>query len=157
MDPDHRRIYKLFISSQHPTVLRQIGWTPGEDERRSKTFASERDAYTILSQLPALARWAPRFEGIFTVAHITGANGNSISHRYLLDCCYGLEYIPHGPSRKLQAFLGGGHPHLDDAVVRFKAAGIAYLRDASVFLPEDPMAFKIIDFAVREFEPSMIS
>lgn len=63
-----------------------------------------------------------------------------------------MEYI-RGGSVKLGLYPVGSRPHhIELALAAFHDVGIHHLIDTSVFFPDDPDAFKFIDFAVEEFQ-----
>jgi len=101
---------------------------------------------------PRIRDHVPHFYGHVEVSDVLGENRDSIAGRYLLDCCYSLEYV-NGNELKLGFYAGQAcPPHIDKLLKHMEAAGIDYLLDASVFMPDHSKSFKIIDFATREIE-----
>lgn len=145
-DTESACVYKIFIGPSHPN-----GYSCEDEERRRKVFRSECEAYEILSQDELLRSHAPKFFGTVTIDDVLDENGQSEADRYLLDCCYKMEFIE-GNACKIGA-LESVFPHLRQAVRHFQDAGVAYMKDCCVFFPEDKQQFKFIDFATKEFEP----
>lgn len=143
--------YKLFASGQHPTNVRQNLTRPKDDQRRRNTFHSECAAYRLAGQDPYLRNHVPRFAGQFQIQDVIDGD-RSVAHNYMRDCCYAMEYIAGTPT-KLGSYPSDSCPaHINKALSAFRDAGIHYLKDASVFFPDDPENFKFIDFATEEFE-----
>jgi hypothetical protein len=142
-------VYKLFIGFRHHTSVSQGLVDPEDDHRRLKTFGSECQAYEIAAQDAFLRDHIP---GSFQRCEIVDVveYGESIATKYLLPCCYAMEYIE-GEADKLRAVE---HlRHIREAQSVFHRAGIAHISDASVFFATDPQKFKFIDFAVEAFPP----
>ena len=149
---DGERLFKLFINGKHPSNVSQGLTHPDHDGQRRRTFAAECEAYEIAMSHPRIRRHVPQFYGRVEVNDVVDQRGNSVANDYLLDCCYSLEYVS-GNERKLGVYVGGEHPqHLAELLKDMDAAGIGYLLDASVLMPEDSESFQIIDFATREIE-----
>jgi hypothetical protein len=145
---DKQRVFKLFISDNHRTNTCQSLKPDVELIRR--TFQSECWAYGLAHQHSYLTKHVPAFYGTVPVVDIIDSNGKSLSNQYLLDFCYSLAFV-HGPAEKLSAYLGTS-AHVDELARAFNEKGIRYFRDASVFNPNDGETFKVIDFAMEEFE-----
>ena len=144
------RVYKLFISTQHNMNVSQGLTNPERQDCCRKTFQSECEAYERAGLDPYLCAHIPRFFERCAVEDVADSTG-SISNRYILDCCYGMEYIA-GEDRKLGTFRPEEYPdHIRTALDAFREAGIHHVKDASVFFPEDRDMFIFIDFAIEEF------
>ena len=143
--------YKLFVSGLHPTNVSQNLARPVDDDRRRKTFLSECEAYERAALHPLLRDHIPRFFHQCEVANVTEAGG-SVGCRYLLNCCYAMEFIA-GVDTKLGELSGNLPNHIEKALDAFHEAGIHHVTDASVFCPADPPTSRFIDFATVEFEP----
>jgi hypothetical protein len=142
------RAYKLFIGPRHA----RKPYPESDETRRRKAFASECDAYNIVSGNGALKICAPLFYGTLVVTDVIGRAGDSVKDQYLLNCCYEMEFLI-GPSPvKIGVCTSSGWQHISDAQSAFWKAGIKHMTDCSVFFPEDTKKFKIIDFATEEFE-----
>jgi hypothetical protein len=141
--------YKLFVSGNHPTNVGQGLTRPVDEERRRKTFLSECLAYERAAQHPFLCYHIPHSFHRPAVADVTDSTG-VVSHLYLLDCCYAMEYID-GDAWKLGELLDRP-THIEQALQVFREAGIRHLSDVSIFYPDDSQNFKFIDFAIEEFQ-----
>lgn len=116
-------------------------------EQVQRLFQAECEAYKRIQVDPWLSQHVPKFFGSAAVVDIIDATGNSVAPQYALDCCYRMEFVP-GDEVKLTADgLRERYPHLQEAQARFAEHGINVL-DSSVWSPEDPAAFKLIDFRV---------
>ena len=148
-------VYKLFISGRHERNLSQLcDDTPEARLQRQNTFAAECEAYVLAGRDPWLRLHIP---GSFMRCHIADVRDAacvSVSDRYMLDRCYAIGYIS-GKDRKLGALRAVGcvPPHIKEALLEFRARGICYLEDVSIFFHDDPERFIFIDFATNDFPP----
>lgn len=150
---DGTKVFKLFINCSHPTNVSQWLTMPEHDKQRRDTFDTECDAYEIALKHPSILLHVPHFYGRVEISDVLDQEGNSVACHYLLDCCYAIEYLD-GDDVKLGSYSDEDiPPHLRDFIMAMQAVGIAYVKDASVFMPDDAEGFKIIDFATREVEP----
>jgi hypothetical protein len=144
------RVYKLFLSGTHPENISQRLTRPEDEDRRHKTFLSECGAYEVATEDDFLKQHIPQYYGRCAIDDVQ-ESGRSIGSHYNLRDCYIFEYID---ARSPQKWLGidPGLKHIEKARQAFRAVDIQYTHDACVFLAEDPKRFKVIDFAMREFE-----
>lgn len=134
-----RRAYKLFRRARNDASNRVT----------RRIFAAESRSYRILEQHPELQRHAPRFFGEYTVTSVRGRQGVSQSSRYLLDCCYSVEWL-NGDDLKVFGVPAKSRPAILALMHRFEAVGIQYMADASVFDWNEPFRAKFIDFATSD-------
>jgi hypothetical protein len=147
------KAYKLFLSGpDSPPRQTRAG--------RKRVFESQCEAFRSLSKDPWLQGHAATFFGNCTIDDVIGADGTSVKHDYLLDCCYSLELLDLGEvvqetglyRNESKAWPAGYDDrwYMKEARARFKALGISTL-DASVVFPNDPEAFKFIDFEIENY------
>jgi hypothetical protein len=90
----------------------------------------------------------PRFFGHRYIHGVCERNGNNVSSRYLLDCCYEISFVG-GDAEKLFG-VQKRLPIVEELIGEFREQGITYLKDASAFNLDDPASICIIDFGVED-------
>ncbi len=148
--PKSKLVSKQFISGRHPTNITQGLTRPEDDERRRKTCMSECKAYDCAAQHPFLRNHIAQSFRRCVVENVTGPAG-SVADRYILDCCYAMEYIEGVPMKLGDLFIESRPHHIRKALTAFREAGILHLTDPSIFSLDDPEEFRFIDFAIEEF------
>jgi hypothetical protein len=148
--PGSTLVYKLFVSGKHPTNESQGLTRPQDNDRRRNTFMSECEAYDRAAQHPFLRDHISQSFRRCVVEDVTGPAG-SVADRYMLDCCYAIEYIEGVPRKLGELFIESRPDHIRKALRAFREAGILHLTDPSIFFPDDPEKFRFIDFAIEEF------
>lgn len=148
LSEDRKLIYKVFVGPNHPSK----GYTPDDEQRRRNTFDAECNAYKIASQDSALNSHVPGFFDRTKIEDILTNQNVSVRGEYLIDCCYGMEFIDGGQPDKI-GLCRSAYPHIKEAERVFRRAGVDYMEDCSVFFAHDEQNFKFIDFAVQEFPP----
>lgn len=144
------RALKLFFAkdtSQFEFKDRQ--W---ENDIRKMVFNDEVCAYEIANSCPDLLPYVPNFFCKRSFSSITSESGQDVSHLYLLDCCYEIEFI-NGTFKKLSNLTLHGTPEQEVAQITalFKAAGINHTIDADATTSDDLQKIeKIIDFSMRD-------
>lgn len=143
-DSTGRWVFKLFKSSKHPDFRNDSmpAWMLRE------LYASELEAYTLVSKHLDLVAHVPSFGGPISVASVTDTAGLDITSMFLADCCLKLGRIG-GQESKLNNVLGQ-HLHLSDFSKRLHEVGVAFDRDASVFEAHDSVRFVVFDFRTKE-------
>jgi hypothetical protein len=144
-EPIGQFAYKLFKSPRHPGNRDD----PMSECRIRDYFRSELDAYAIVSASPQLARHVARFYGVPPVRAVIEEDGEDKSEHFLLDCCLKLERLQ-GQDEKL-GNLRERFPHLEEFGGQLQQAGVNHVRDSSVFNPDDPERFKLIDIATFDW------
>jgi hypothetical protein len=146
--PDNGRVHKVFRKQQHNNLL---GDDHGEHELvlRRAVFQAERDAYFIATHNDAIRPFVPAYHGPTRVGRVLVAAGEDISDRYLLDCCYVIDFVD-GEAAKLTQNLANQHPHLLAVTQAFAENGVNHWQDGAVFHPSDPARTKIIDFGTKD-------
>lgn len=150
--PKSLLVYKLFISGRHPTNISQDLTRPEDDGRRRKTCMSECKAYDRAAQHSFLCNHIAQSFCRCVVEDVTDPAG-SVADRYILDCCYAMEYIEGVPMKLGNLFIESRPYHIRKALTAFREAGILHLTDPSIFSLDDPEKFRFIDFAVEEYPP----
>ena len=148
--PDDGRVYKVFRREPQNNLL-GVGEGQGEHEPalRRAVFEAERNAYVIAIGVAAISPFVPTYHGITEVDQVLDAAGADISDRYLLDCCYVVDFV-NGEVVDLTPNLVAQHPHLQAVTQAFVANGINHWNDGAVFHPANPAQTKIIDFATKD-------
>jgi hypothetical protein len=121
----------------------------GDEARVRRVFASEVTAFERAASCVEANALAPQFFGVKSVESVLDERGLEISHDFLLDCAYEMEFIA-------GTFIKLGALSLEKSLpVRrlFERCGIRYLSDASVTLSPEGEISRVIDFAIEEFEP----
>lgn len=117
--------------------------------RSSEVFKSEVEAYSLLSQNSTMARRAPAFFGTNKrEVRVTDGKAIDVTREYFTHFMYQMEFC------SLQFRELGSFPfeQTEDLRQQFKAIGIHHLSDASIGCGAEGGEFKLIDFAVQEFE-----
>lgn len=140
----------VFFSADRLVVYKLFRRGLNDEQRRRDTFASEVAAYHIAMADPFLSRHAAPFLSALKIEDVL-QEGLSISRRYLLDCCYMLGFLPGHPVKFRVLPAGPRYEHLHSAAELFSRAAIDRLGDSSVFNPENPVAFRFIDFATSRW------
>ena len=156
---------KLFKSYDHPqlngTGKQEIGEFKTH-EYHTKVFETEIKAYELVQQSELLKKYTPQYYGTTSVVKIT-ENGNDITHQFLKNCCFSIEFID-GYEKKvslirndtallnyLENNLG---LNLAEIIKEFNRLGINYLTDSTAIFNDNE--FKIIDFGTIDsvdFQP----
>ena len=144
-EPTGQFAYKLFKSPRHPDSRDD----PMSERRIRDYFRSELDAYEIVSASPELSRHVARIYGAPTLEAVIEEDGEDKSEHFLLDCCLKLERLQ-GQDSKL-GNVRDRFPHLEEFVGQLQRAGVRHVIDSSVFNPDDPERFKLIDIATRDW------
>jgi hypothetical protein len=137
-------VFKLFKSSKHTDFRND----PMPDWMLHQLYASELEAYTLVSKHPDLVAHVPSFGGPMSVASVTNTAGGDITSMFLADCCLKLGRIE-GQEAKLNSLVDQ-HVHLSEFSNRLRQVDVLFDRDASVFEPSDPSKFVVFDFRTRE-------
>lgn len=146
-DPANGLVYKLF-KRRPANALANEGHGEHEPELRRAAFNAERDAHLIAMRVASLRPYVPTFHGTVVVDRVYDGEAD-ISDRYLLDCCYVIDFVDGEPT-KLAPFLVEQHEHLREVTAAFGACGITHWHDGAVFHPGDKTRTKIIDFATKD-------
>lgn len=142
--PGENCVYKLFKSSQHDERSKVEPY----DNYARAVFQSEVSAYQIAMNSGSLRQYVPEFYDVVAIESITGDTLGYDTQKFLLDCCYKIEFIE-GTAVKMADALCI-NPDIQGILNEFIPSGIQYVRDASVFYPKDLNKMKIIDFAVQD-------
>jgi hypothetical protein len=145
---DDGRVYKVFRREPQNNLLGE-GHGEHEPALRRAVFEAERDAYVIATGVAAISPFVPIYHGTTEVDQVLDAAGADISDRYLLDCCYVVDFV-NGAVGDLTQNLVDQHPHLQAVTQAFGANGINHWNDGAVFHPANPAQTKIIDFATMD-------
>lgn len=87
---------------------------------RRAAFNSEVAAYQIAMEVEAIRPLIPVFHGTIVVDQVLDENDTDISEKYLLDCCYVIDFVEGGPPDKFTPAVADQYPHpaYADGVVR---------------------------------------
>ena len=136
---DGRTVYKLF---------RRFRADPEGNGVRA-LFEAESAAYRRAHEHEELRAHVPTFHGTATIQDVTAQDGSSISKRYHLPCCYGLERLP-GEGRKYGWLPKEVQPAAEALAERFEAAGINHVRDGDFFGWQNPSSMVLVDIATYD-------
>jgi hypothetical protein len=147
-NPHNGRVYKVFRKQQQNDSLND---DLGEYQPilRRTVFNAEKAAYEIAANNHAIRPFVPTFHGVIEIGQVMDSDGNDISERYLLDCCYVVDFVD-GEVTDLTQNLVNQHAHLRFLTESLALTGINHWRDGAVFHPSDPDRTKIIDFATKD-------
>jgi hypothetical protein len=145
---ENGRVYKLFKEHDQSNQLGDLG--DQEPVLRRAAFNSEVEAYQIAMEVDAIRPLIPKFHGPVVVDQVLDENDTDISDRYLLDCCYAIDFVEGGPPAKFAPEVAAQHPHLQALTAAFAANGINYWHDGAVFNPANPAMTKVVDFALKD-------
>lgn len=133
--PADGTVAKLFRAVEDPALMQEA----------LDVFGAECAAYEILGEHADLAVHAPEYHGQLAVESVEDDRGFDWSPRYMLDCCYVMEWLE--PPEASVFEVTEAWPHVLALMAAFQAVGIAYVSDASVFGWDVPRTTKLIDFA----------
>ncbi len=144
--PYNGKVYKLFKVRGENDLL-DLG--DQEPIRRRAVFKSEVAAYEIAMTVDAIRPLIPTFHGKVVVSQVLDAKGTDISDRYLLDCCYVIDYVE-GDHAKFSRAIAAQYTHLQALTAAFEAHGIHHWHDGAVFNTADSALTKVVDFALKD-------
>jgi hypothetical protein len=146
--PNSGTIFKLFRERDENNQLGDLG--DHEPVLRRAAFDSEVAAYQIAMESDDIRPLVPTFHGSVVIDQVLGVDGMDISHQFLLECCYIIDFVEGAAPVKFTTAMANLHAHLQAAIVKFEANEIRYWYDGAVFHPAEPALTKIIDFALED-------
>ncbi len=161
VDQCSNKVLKLFKSYDHPDLSGTGKEEIGEERTntfRRKVYETEREAYEIVQGSNILIEYTPQYFGPVQIEFVKRGNID-VSHYYLTDCCFELEYIQGDCSKfcQLKSNVKDDerfYNELTSLENEFLRKGINYIIDSSIII--NATNFKIIDFATIDpigFEP----
>ena len=146
--PENGRVYKLFKERDENDQLGDLG--DQEPILRRAAFNSEVSAYEIAMSIPSIRPLVPTFYGQVVVDKVLAVDGSDISDRYLLDCCYVIDFVEGPAPAKFTREIAAQHAHLQTLTATFEAHGINHWHDGAVFHAANPANTKVADFALKD-------
>lgn len=136
--------FVFFIGGIATKIFRRDKGLPEEHIR--SVFNSEIEAYKRVQNSTDLIKITPKFLGAVLLEEISDNTSLSPKANILIpDCAYQMEYVP---AQFVKLFT---HPLYEEICERFAAAGIFYLKDASVATLTPPTEDESINLCVIDF------
>jgi quinolinate synthase len=137
----------FFINNKNKAI--KVFFNKNEVARTKNVFLSETNAYLKAQKCSKAKLLTPHYYGKVKITRIIDSKGMDISNKYHMNLAYKMSYES-GCFSKL-----GYAPEKEQLRIKeiFTNIGVNFMQDSSVILSSDKVVIKVIDFAVREYEP----